>query len=119
MSWGSKQTSDQQTDITAEEFFTTYVALNPGEIADVQMEVQFVTSPTDDAIVSVYTTLDTSSETWDKDPFMQFYVLRKSNTQNYVSFLVSGVFKFRISVKRSGGTDTLTNARFYYRLDSQ
>ena len=34
-----------------------------------------------------------------------------------ISFLVTGVYKFRVGVRRSGSTDTITSADLSYRKD--
>ena len=36
---------------------------------------------------------------------------------NKTSFLISGVYKFRVDVRRSGSTDTITSADMAHRLD--
>lgn len=117
MAWGSKTNSTQLTSITnTEQFFSQTPTLNPGEVAHVQVDVDFVGSPTDNMIISVYTTLDDSSENWDDTPFMIFE-LDNDTDPNAVSFLVHGVYKFRVGVKASGATDTHTSADMSHRVD--
>jgi hypothetical protein len=120
MSWGNKTTATQLTSITTEQFFSfggsSYVYLNPGESAHVQVKYNPVGSPTDHLIVAVYGTLDASTQTSDVTPFMEFTV-DKASDPNYVSFIVSGLYGFRIGVRRSGTTDTITDADCAYRLD--
>lgn len=116
MAWSSKTTATQLTAITSEQFFDTLVTLNPGETAHCQVDINVPVTPTDYGVVSVYTTLDASSETWDKTPFLSFQV-DKAIDPNDVSFLVSGVYKFRVGVKRSGTTDTIASADLSYRKD--
>jgi hypothetical protein len=48
--------------------------LDPRETAHVQVSVDFPSSPTDHAIVAVYTTLDDASEVWDLIPMMEFLI---------------------------------------------
>lgn len=48
--------------------------LNPRETAHVQVSVDFPSSPTDHAIIAVYTTLDDSSEVWYIIPMMEFLI---------------------------------------------
>jgi hypothetical protein len=55
----------------------------------VQVSVDFPSSPTDHAIVAVYTTLDDSSEVWDVIPMMEF-LLENTTDPNRISFLVTG-----------------------------
>ena len=116
MAWGSKTSATQLTSITTEQFFSTLVTLNPGECAHVQVTADFPSTPTDHAVVSVYSTLDDSSEVWDLMPFQQF-VIHNANDPNIASFIVTGVYKFRVGVMRTGSTDTITDADLSYRKD--
>jgi hypothetical protein len=72
MAWGSDTAATQLTGITTEQFFDQVPTLNPRETAHVQVSVDFPGSPTDHAIVAVYTTLDDTSEVWDLIPMMEF-----------------------------------------------
>lgn len=118
MAWGSTQTATQLTSITTEQFFafggSSALSLNPGESMHFQVDVNFPTSPTDHAIVSVYGTLDDSSENWDDTPALTFSV-DKAIDPNAASFIISDLYRFRVGVKRSGTTDTLTSADAKYR----
>lgn len=114
MSWSSKTAATQKTSVTAITYFDQVVTLNPGETAHCQVDVNFPASPTDDAIVEVFTTLDASSENWDDTPFLSQRVSRLTDP-NAVSFLVADVYKFRVGIRRSGTTDTITSADFAYR----
>jgi len=58
MAWGSDTAATQLTSITTEQFFDQAPTLNPRETAHVQVSVDFPGSPTDHAIVAVYTTHD-------------------------------------------------------------
>lgn len=116
MAWSSKTAATQLTTITTEQFFSTLVTLNPGETAHCQVESNPPVTPTDVLVVSAYTTLDDSSEDWDETPFLSFQVANTPDP-NDASFLVSGVYKFRVGVKRSGTTDTFATADFSYRKD--
>lgn len=109
MAWDNDTAATQLTSITTEQFFDVTPTLNPGESFHCQVEVDFPTTPTDNAIVSVYSTLDDSSENWDDTPLMQFLV-DKDTDPNALSFIVSGVYKFRVGVQRDGSTDTITSA---------
>ena len=109
MAWGSDTAATQLTSITTEQFFNQVPTLNPRETAHVQVSVDFPSSPTDHAIVAVYTTLDDTSEVWDLIPMMEF-LIENTTDPNRISFLVTGVYKFRVGVRRSGSTDTITSA---------
>jgi hypothetical protein len=102
--------------ITTEQFFDQVPTLNPRETAHLQVSVDFPVSPTDHAIVTVYTTLDDSSEVWDLIPMMEF-LLENAADPNRISFLVTGVYKFRVGVRRSGSTDTIASADLSLRKD--
>ena len=70
MAWGSDTAATQLSSITTEQFFDQVPTLNPRETAHVQVAVDFPGSPTDHAIIAVYTTLDDASEVWDLIPMM-------------------------------------------------
>lgn len=120
MAWGSKVSATQLTSITTEQFFsfsgTAFVTLNPGESAHIQVDINPPATPTDYGVVSCYGTLDDSSENWDDSPFFSMFI-DKSIDPCSASFIISGVYKFRIGVKRSGSTDTLASADCIYRKD--
>jgi hypothetical protein len=116
MAWGSDTAATQLTSITTEQFFDQVPTLNPRETAHVQVSVDFPASPTDHAIIAVYTTLDDSSEVWDVIPMMEF-LIENTTDPNRISFLVTGVYKFRVGVRRSGSTDTITSADLSLRKD--
>lgn len=119
MAWGSDTAATQLTSITTEQFFSfggsTKVSLNPGEEAVVQVSADFPGSPTDHLVVSIYATLDATSEVWDIEPLMTF-LLGNNADPNRCSFVVGSVYAFRIGVKRSGVTDTITSADASLRL---
>ncbi len=62
----------------------------------------------------MYTTLDDSSGVFDLIPMMEF---ENTTDPNRISFLVTGVYKFRVGVRRSGSTDTITSADLSLRKD--
>ena len=107
MAWGAKDAATQLTAITtAEKFFDDLVSLNPGETAHVEVEANPPATPTDHLKVSVYGTLDTTTESWDETAIMSFTIDKDLADPNKASFLVSGVFKFRVGVVVDGATDT-------------
>jgi hypothetical protein len=61
-------------------------------------------------------TLDDASEVWDLIPTMEF-LLENTADPNRITFLVTGVYKFRVGVRRSGATDTITSADMGLRKD--
>ncbi len=116
MAWGSKATATQVTAITtSEKFFDQTPALNPGETIHVEVDANPPASPTDNLIVAVYGTLDASTEDWDDTPILEFEI-DNGIDPNKISFLVSGVYKFRVGVVSSGSTDTFV-ADMAFRAD--
>jgi hypothetical protein len=49
-------------------------------------------------------------------PMMEF-LIENTTDPNRISFLVTGVYKFRVGVRRSGSTDTITSADLSLRKD--
>jgi hypothetical protein len=117
VAWSGKTDATQLTSITTEQFFDVTPSPDPNEVAHCEVEVDFPTTPTDNAIVSVYGTLDASTENWDDTPLLQF-TISNGTDPNKVSWTIFGVYKFRVGVKRSGSTDTLTSADFSVREGS-
>ncbi len=117
MAWGSDTTMTQLTTVSdTEQFFTTFVSLNPREIAHCQADINFA-GTTDDMVCSIYTTLDTSSELWD-DTALFAFTIDKDTDPHQISFTVGpGIFKFRIGMKSSGATDDHTSADLRFRVD--
>ena len=58
----------------------------------------------------------TTPEVWDLIPMMEF-LIENTTDPNRISFLVTGVYKFRVGVRRSGSTDTITSADLSLRKD--
>jgi hypothetical protein len=114
MAWGSKIAATQLTSITTEQVFDRAPTLAPRESAHCRVAVDFPASPTDDAVISVYGSLDGTA--WSATPLMAL-VLDKDVDPNSIDFIVTGVYQFRIGVKRSGTTDTLASADLAFRKD--
>jgi hypothetical protein len=49
-------------------------------------------------------------------PMVEF-LIENTTDPNRISFLVTGVYKFRVGVRRSGSTDTITSADLSLRKD--
>jgi hypothetical protein len=111
MAW-SNQSATQLTNITTEQFFSfggsTHVAMNPGETHHLQVKMNPPASPTDDMVVSVYSSPD-GGTTYDDTPFIQFSVSRTPDPDR-ASVSISGIRGYKVGVKRSGSTDTITDA---------
>lgn len=111
MAWGSKTPFTAVTAVnnTTEEFLEA-VTMNPYEVCHVQLQVdnEHASAVTDALIISVYGTLDASTEQWDTVPFMQFTHKPATVSAEYLSFTISGVYKFRIGALSAGATNTYT-----------
>ena len=114
MAWGSKIIATHPTSITTEQVFDQAPTLNPRESAHYRVEVDFPASPTDDAVISVYGCLNGTA--WFATALMAL-VLDKDVDPNSIDFIVTGVYQFRVGVKRSGTTDTLASADLAFRKD--
>ncbi len=116
MSWQNKTQIASALAVSGTELFSSAVTLNPGELAHIQV-VGNSDGTTDNLIISVYTTLDASSENWDTVAIMSFELDCTDTNDNDVSFTLSGLYKFYIGFLASGTpTDTIaTNA--WYRSD--
>lgn len=118
MAWASSVAATQLTSVTSEQFFSfsgsTTVTLNPGETAHLLPKVDFPSSPTDYGVISVYDTVD--GTTFAIAPFYTFQI-DKATDPNSAGFLISGIYGFKVGVKRSGSTDTLTTADCTLRKD--
>ena len=106
-SFESNQAATQLTSITTEVFFSVTPTLDVYEGCVVQIEVNPVASPTDDLIVAVYGRQDGTN--WDIVPFLEF-TIDKADDPSRVTFVVKDVYEFRVGVRRSGTTDTITSA---------
>lgn len=115
MGWGSKSQIASSLSVAGTELFSSAVSLNPKELSHVQV-IGNSNGTTDSLVISVYTTLDDSSENWDTVPIMQFTLDCTDGNDNDISFDVEGVYKYRIGFVRDGSTDTITT-NAYYRND--
>ncbi len=106
MAWDTEQ-SETKSNLTTTEVFGTGRALAPGETAHVEIDCDFVATPTDDIIVNVYGSIDGTN--FDETPFMSFTIDRAIDL-NQVSFIVRGVKNFRIGLLMTGSTDTTSDA---------
>jgi len=107
MAWGSKTQIENAASVAGTELFSDAVSLNPGELSHVQV-IGNSNGTTDSLVISVYATLDASSENWDTVPLFQFTLDCTDGNDNDISFMISGVYKFRLGFVRDGSTDTIT-----------
>lgn len=108
--WATKQNFTPQTAIndTVEEFLEA-VDMSAALQAHVQLGIDNESGSVTNGIrINVYTTLDATTEDWDEIPFMSFSVTPTAVTEQDISFVVSGVVKFRIGLLALGATDDYT-----------
>ncbi len=97
MSWSAPFIATQLTGLVdTEQFFTLLIGeLNPGESVEVHIEGNPPASPTGDAQINLYGTLDDTSENWDDTPF-QSLIVPSSPDPSKVSFSIYGRYKVRV-----------------------
>lgn len=122
MAWGSDTslgTALTTVDNATEEFIppTIGIALNPREMAHIQLTIDNESGSVTDALeVRVYTTLDDSSFEWDETAWMTFSVLPSGIAAEQYSFTIAGCYRFRLGFLSAGATD-LYSVSAQYRLD--
>ena len=124
MAWTNKQqiattitvATDTFVEAVAGSDFSSAVVLQPGEQSVVQVEYDPPVTPTDDLVVAVQTTLDDSSENWDDEPYISF-VVPNSPDPCARTFIVAGVYKWRLVFYMTGATDTTGTVNAWERRD--
>lgn len=114
--WSVLDAATQLTNITTEQFFDDQPQADPNEVVDVEVDVNFPTTPTDNAIVSVYGSLDGGTD-FDDTARMSF-VIDNGIDPNQRGFQTFGIYQYRVGVKRDGSTDTITSADMNHRQGS-
>ena len=115
MAWGNKTQIMSAAAVAGTELFSSVVTLNPGETAHIQL-IGNSGGTTDNLVIAVYGTLDASGQNWDTVAVFKIELDCTDGNDNDISFIVSGLYSFRLGCVRSGSTDTIaTNA--YYRKD--
>ncbi len=114
--WGDKIGATQLTSITTEQFFNIEQQMAVNQIAHIEVTVDFPSTPTDNALIKVYHSLDDSTIVWDDQPFLEF-TIDKDTDPNKVSFTTPpGIYRWRVGVQRDGTTDTFTDADLTFRI---
>ncbi len=106
--WGADTALTTQTaiDNSTEEFIGT-IDLSTALSAQIQLEIDNEGgSVVDNVIISVYATLDASSEVFGDKPYMRFTIKPDTVALERHPLVVSGVYKFRIGALSTGATDT-------------
>jgi len=105
MAWADYTTILNASSVDTTEDLTTAVALNPGEQAHLQVKC-VRGGTTDDLEIRVYTQVDGTN--YDTEALYSFTLETANDATAYISFLVSGVFTFKVGVTSAGATDTHT-----------
>ena len=117
MAWGAVQTATQLVTITTEQFFlfggSALITLNPGEWAEFEANINFPATPTDHALIAIYPSID-GGGTYANTAYPEFTVDKALDPNRY-PFIITGYSDFRIGVRRSGTTDTITSADLKYK----
>lgn len=112
MAWSAELVSTALSSISTEQFFAfagnSYQSLNPGEHVAIQVDVDFPSSPTDDAVVAVYPSVD-GGATYANTPAVEFTVDRALDP-NRAPYLFTGYPGYRVGIRRSGVTTVFTSA---------
>jgi hypothetical protein len=121
MPWGAKIDSAPLADFGQEIFFPDMPTLNsPSHVAQCQVTVGFTPTngPSENAIISVYGTLDDDGEpNWDVQPLPGLsFTLSQDDNPNSITFTVSGVRRFRVGVRAERRGAVLDSANFSYRI---
>ena len=115
MAWGSKTQVMTSQSVVGTELFSSAVTLTPKNTVHFEVEANS-NGTTDNLTIAVYGTLDASTENYDDVPIMTFDLDCTSGDDEKVSFVIEGLYKFRVGAVRNGSTDTLLTD-MYYRED--
>lgn len=118
MAWGTDTTCGTLTTITSTvEQYLTAISLNPGELAQVQLTIDNTSGSVANGVtISVYTTLDSTSEVWDDRAWRQQNYVPDGVTAEQYTITVSGIYRFRIGLIATAVTDDY-DVSGQYRVD--
>jgi hypothetical protein len=108
------ETTNSDSDYTAANHFSQWVTLNPGESAQVQVEAAFAGTGTD-MFFRVVGTLDDATENADTVSFVAGSVPFTASVTVRRSVIVSGLYKFRVEVRKGGTTAGAYTPNVYTR----
>lgn len=108
MAWTQKEQIATAVSVTGTAGNSDEVTLTLEKTAVIQVVGDFPGGPTDDLEISVLTTLDDATETWDTAVYGSVVTLSKLTDPGSVTITVSGVYRFKLLFARSGSTDTIT-----------
>lgn len=130
MAWGTKGTSTALTltgsyQTVQESAADLEITLNPGELCQLILDVDFQTTPTENADILIQKSVDGTE--WESDGEADRYIIEAANRETddpaERSISVAGVYaiRFRARVRdtddTAGGTDTTSTLTVHYRND--
>ena len=130
MAWGTKGTSTALTlgasySIVQESAADLEISLNPGEICQIILDVDFQTSPTENADIIISRSVDGTE--FESNGEAQREIILSTNREvddpAERSLIISGCHTFRVAGRvrntddTAGGTDTGTTLTVHYRKD--
>lgn len=125
MAWGAKtqiataiavnNTTDADSQFPS--FATDGVALNPGELAQIQIVATFPATTTNDLAYRVVTTLDDAAEVWDEITHIPGSIGRAASATIERTVTVTGVYKFRLEFRKVGTAAETITVNAYVRKD--
>jgi hypothetical protein len=119
MAWDAAAVAATQlVTLTTEQFFSfptilTLITLNPGEWIEGEANINFPVTPTDHCILAAYPSIDGGSTF--ANTAAQEWTIDKALDPNRYPFIFTGFSHFRLGVRRSGTTDTITSADMKFK----
>jgi hypothetical protein len=114
-SWGSVQTETKNSITTTEQTFAA-IELLPNQRLDAMVDVDFQVTPTEDAVVSVYTQHDDSGDQVTDKPIWARLLLASDGDENIPIPIIQDRAEVVIGVKMAAGSETITSAILRYRI---
>ena len=113
--WKKKTQIIAAVAVAGTELFSSAITLNPGKSAHIQV-IGNSNGTTDNLIIAVYGSLDAGGQNWDTVAVFKIELDCTDGNDNDISFVVSGLYSFRIGCVRSGTTNTITTDAYYRKL---
>ncbi len=117
MSWSAIIPATTLTGLVdTEQFFVLLIGeLNPGESAELHLKGDPPASPTGDAQINLYGTIDDTAEDWDTTPFQSVIVPSVASGTSKISFTIYGRYKVRVGAIILVASETWTMEMEYRR----
>jgi len=102
MAWADETTLLSSESVSDTEEFGTGVTLSPGEQAHIQVKC-VRGGTTDDLYIRVYSQVDDTN--YDTEALYSFTLETANDATAYISFVMSGIYGFKVGVESAGATD--------------